>query len=233
MANQPKELAFVVYPGLRLLDLVGSLSILKTLSLGGIYQTITVGENAEVIPSDTPMKLIPPKTFRDVPNPSALVVVGGNTAAIDALNSMALRDYVQRAAQNADFVAAIGTGSLILAAVGLLNGRSATTHWAYADLLERMGAIYVHKPWVDDGHFITAAGVSGAVDMSLYLTGKLTNEKRARTTQLFAEYDPEPPFGKIHWNDVSQSRRPYLTAEQEAVFQNLIAAPPETSNMLT
>jgi len=151
------------------------------------------------------------------------VVVGGDAAAIDALGSQALRDYVCAASENADFVASIGTGSLILAAVGLLKGRQATTHWAYADTLKRLGARYTHKPWVEDGRFITAAGVSAGVDMSLYLTGKLTNEKQARTVQLFAEYDPEPPFGNIQWSGVPEGNAIPLTAQQEALLQQMRA----------
>lgn len=233
MASQTKDLAFVIYPGLRLLDLVGSLSILMSLSMGGGYRSVTVGERAESIPSDTPMNVIPPKTFQDVPNPAGLVIVGGDSAAIDALSSQTLRDYVRAVGENADFVASIGTGSLILAAVGLLKGRKATTHWAYRDVLERIGAHYVQKPWVEDGSFITGAGVSAAVDMSLYLTGKLINEKRARTTQLFAEYDPEPPFGNIPWNQLAQPTAAPLTAEQETLLQNVQGNPFHISHIMS
>ncbi|MBK8025079.1 MAG: DJ-1/PfpI family protein [Chloroflexi bacterium] len=213
----------MVYPGLRLLDLVGSLSILMSLSMGGGYRPVVVAERAEVIPSDTPLKLIPPKTFGDVPRPDALIVVGGDGAAVDALDSEALRRYVQSAARTADFVASIGTGSLILGALGLLQGRRATTHWAYADALVRMGAVYERQPWVEDGPYITAAGVSAAVDMALHLTGKLVGESRARMTQLFAEYDPEPPFGGIAWAAVETRQQAPLTPQQEALLRTVFA----------
>lgn len=231
MPKQTKFLAFVVYPGLRLLDLIGSQSILMSLIMGAGYRSVTVSEQSGAVTTDTPMQIVPQMSFIDLPDPDALVVVGGDGAAIDALNSPALCDYITHAARKADFIASIGTGSLILAALGLLNNRPATTHWAYADILEQLGARYVHKPWVDDGRFITAAGVSAGVDMALYLTGKLVGESRARMSQLFAEYDPEPPGGSIDWNAVPQTRRAALTVDQQAILDWISRFQPQPASL--
>jgi transcriptional regulator GlxA family with amidase domain len=232
MAKPTKNLAFVIYPGIRLLDLVGSISILTSLSMGAGFRTAIVAEAPDVLPTDTPIKLMPPRAFADVPNPAALVIVGGGSAALDALTSAALTRYVRSSAPNAEFVFGVGTGALILAGLGLLNGRPATTDWAYAPVLERLGATYVHQPWVDDGSIITAAGVSGAVDASLYLIDKLTNRKQARMTQLFAEYDPEPPTGGLRWETLSGARRAALTPQQETIIRQLEAPRPAVSAAL-
>jgi transcriptional regulator GlxA family with amidase domain len=97
------------------------------------------------------------------------------------------------------------TGALILAAAELLDGRPATTHWAYWRLLEKLGANYVPgRRWVEDGTFITAAGVSAGIDMALHLTERLTDQATARLVQLTIEYDPKPPQGAIHWSDVNR-----------------------------
>ena len=74
-------------------------------------------------------------------------------------------------------------------------------------MLERLGAHYQQKRWVEDGKFITSAGVSAGIDMALYLTAKLTDERTARLVQLGIEYDPQPPLGGIDWSSVDRDRR--------------------------
>jgi transcriptional regulator GlxA family with amidase domain len=139
----------------------------------------------------------------DVPQPDALVVIGGGAETLPAIGNAELIEYVRRAGQQAEWMASTGTGSLLLAAAGLLEGRLATTHWAYADRLEASGAR--HQPyrpagWVTDGKFTTSAGVSGAIDMALALGAKLTNQTVAKFGQLMIEYDPHPPFGRLDWS---------------------------------
>src|SRR5205807_402851 len=100
-------------------------------------------------------------------------------------------------------------GSLLLAAAGLLEGRLATTHWAYADRLEAYGARYQpYRPagWVTDGKFTTAAGVSGAIDMAIGLGAKMTNQATAQFAQLMIEYDPHPPLGRLDWTTFDRDR---------------------------
>jgi transcriptional regulator GlxA family with amidase domain len=84
------------------------------------------------------------------------------------------------------------------------GGRQATTHWAYHSLLERLGARYLAQRWVEDGKFVTSAGVSAGIDMALALVARLTDEATARLVQLAIEYDPHPPFGAIDWSQVDR-----------------------------
>jgi transcriptional regulator GlxA family with amidase domain len=88
----------------------------------------------------------------------------------------------------------------VLASAGLLEGRRATTHWAYAGMLERLGATYVRQRWVEDGKHITSAGVSAGIDMALHFVERLTNADISRLVQLAIEYDPQPPGGPIDWD---------------------------------
>ena len=70
--------------------------------------------------------------------------------------------------------------------------------------LERLGATYLLQRWVEDGKFITSAGVSAGIDMALALVARLTDETTARRVQLAIEYDPHPPFGGIDWDQVDR-----------------------------
>ncbi len=207
-----KTISFVVYPGVSLLELVGNHTLLSSImGLGPLmkmkagYESVVVGERLEAIPTDTPMSIIPQKTFADVPQPEGLVVIGGGADTLPALEHAELIEYVRRAGESAQWVASTSTGSLLLAAAGLLEGRLATTHWAYAERLEAYGARYQpYRPtgWVTDGKFTTAAGVSGAIDMAIGLGATLTNQATAQFAQLMIEYDPHPPLGRLDWTTV-------------------------------
>jgi transcriptional regulator GlxA family with amidase domain len=86
------------------------------------------------------------------------------------------------------------TGSLILAAAGLLDGRRATSHWLALERLAELGAVAVSERVVFDGKFVTGAGVSAGIDMALALAAELAGEEVAQAIQLGIEYDPQPPF---------------------------------------
>src|SRR3712207_1726913 len=198
--HNQKTIAFVLYPGLTVLDLTGPLQVLTALSeIAPEYTTVVVAERAEPTDTDIPgeMKVIPNNTFEEVPHPFAFVVPGGVTPTLRAMSNEAIRTYVRSAAETAEVVSSVCTGALILASVGLLEGRQATTHYAYPKILEEFGAKYVRKRWVEDGKFICSAGVSAGIDMALALAARLTDEETARRVQRSLGYDPHPPFGGI------------------------------------
>jgi transcriptional regulator GlxA family with amidase domain len=202
MADRP--IAFILFPNLTLLDLAGPLQVLR--GLPAPYRTVTVGAAAVPVASDAGLLCTPQQTFADVPRP-AVVIVPGGAGSVAAMADPALQDYLRTAARTAEVVGSVCTGSLVLAAAGLLAGRRATTHWAYARELERLGARYERARWVADGPFVTAAGVSAGIDFALALAARLTDEATARAIQLGIEYDPAPPFGAIDWSRVGDAER--------------------------
>ena len=196
-----KTIAFVLYPGLTVFDLAGPLQIFTGLSeLVPEYRTVVVGERVEPMNTDIRVSMIPTHAFEEVPNPSVLLVPGGDVPTLRAMGNEPIRNYVRSAAETAEVAGSICTGALILASVGLLEGRQATTHWAYYKVLEQFGATYVRKRWVEDGKFISSAGVSAGIDAALALAARLTDEETARRVQRSLGYDPHPPFGGIDYD---------------------------------
>jgi len=210
-----KDIAFILYPGLTLLDLVGPLQVLNSMcERSNEFRTVVVAKDISTVEVDVPLRLTPTRTFRNVRNPFIVIVPGGEASTIKAMGDEELTGYLRETAESADFVCSVCTGSLLLAAAGLLEGREATTHWGCSNILEALGARYTRKRWVQDGKFITSAGVSAGIDMALYLVSKLTDEATARSVQLGLEYDPEPPFGRINWEGVDRNRLlPYFKTQ--------------------
>ncbi|MFD4861312.1 DJ-1/PfpI family protein [Streptomyces atratus] len=219
-----KTIAFVLYPGLTPLDIVGPLQVFAALAdLVPGYRTVVIGERIEPIGSDTPLSLVPSHTFEEIVDPHATIVPGGLVPTLAAMADENLLGNLRETAARSQIVGSVCTGSLLLAAAGLLEGRQATTHWMYRGLLARFGATPVTRRWVEDGHFITAAGVSAGIDMALHLVGRLAGNEVARTVQLFIEYDPEPPFGPIDWTAADSGQ--YAPFAQQ-LLQNALADHP-------
>jgi transcriptional regulator GlxA family with amidase domain len=105
-----------------------------------------------------------------------------------------VRDWLRAADQHTSWTTSVCSGSLILAAAGLLAGRKATSHWMVLDRLAEHGARAARKRVVLDGKYVTAAGVSAGIDMALTLAGRIAGRERAEAIQLMLEYDPQPPY---------------------------------------
>ena len=106
----------------------------------------------------------------------------------------AVHEWLRAADQASTWSTSVCTGSLILAAAGLLAGRRATSHWMALEELGSLGATPVSDRVVFDGKYVTAAGVSAGIDMALTLAGRVSGEETAQAIQLMIEYDPQPPY---------------------------------------
>ena len=225
-----KTIAFVAYPGLTMLDLVGPITAFYGLTMSLVstssqYRTVSVAERVEPIDSDTPMALVPDKAFEEVPDPFALVVPGGGVETLKAMGDERLLDYLRFASYGAEVVLSVSTGAFLLAAAGLLEGRRATTHPAYGGLLQKLGVDYVHGDWIEDGRFLTAAGASGGIDMALYMVARLKNEREAKSIQTVIEYDPHPPFGGLEQNGADGTAT--VALEHRAALERALARRPD------
>jgi transcriptional regulator GlxA family with amidase domain len=201
-------LALVLYPGLTVLDLVGPLQVLTALQrFAPGWRPVTVWARKEPVPTDAGVPVVPDRTFAEVPHPAIVLVPGGALPTIRAMSDPLVRDYVRSAAATAELVTSVCTGSLVLGAVGLLEGRDATTNWFYSGVLEDLGATYHRRRWVEDGNLVMSAGVSAGVDMALHLAARLTDEPTARRVQRAIDYDPQPPWGGIDYDRIPRLPR--------------------------
>src|SRR5262245_7236733 len=227
-----KVLAFVVFPELTVLDLIGPLQVLKCLEGTGAVRCVTVAEKIEPMASDCGCLSQPEKTCAEVPRPAGILVPGGLLGPIKAMVNDTLMDYVKTSAETATWVGSVCTGSLVLGAAGLLAGRKATTHWSCMDLLAKLGATPVRERWVEDGKFITSAGVSAGIDMALTLASRIGGEGAARVAQAILEYDPKPPFGGLDWGKTDQGAIMAMMAGAMQEMPRILAAKPELRDRL-
>ncbi|GAB3309633.1 hypothetical protein GCM10027451_19610 [Geodermatophilus aquaeductus] len=207
-ASDERLIALVLYPGLTVLDVVGPLQVLTMLQrFAPGYRCVTVWARREPVPTDVGVAVVPDRTFEEVPHPAIVLVPGGALPTIRAMSDPRVRDYVRATAASADLVTSVCTGSLILGAVGLLEGRDATTNWFYSGILEDLGATYHQRRWVEDGNLLMSAGVSAGIDMALHLAARLTDEATARRVQRAIDYDPQPPWGGIDYDRIPRLPR--------------------------
>jgi transcriptional regulator GlxA family with amidase domain len=219
-----KTIAIVTYPGVALLDLVVTQTVLDR---GTRYRTVSVGERTEPLDSNTPMAIIPEKRFEEVPDPFAIIVPGGGIASLEAMGNERLLNYLRFAEHSAELVSSVSTGAFVLAAAGLLEGRQATTHPAYAELLKKLGVTYVQSNSVEDGKFLTMEGVSSGIDTTLKLVAKLSSEAAAKRAQMIIEYDPKPPFGDVDRSEANGNGLGTMLDEHRADLQRALANRPD------
>jgi transcriptional regulator GlxA family with amidase domain len=141
------------------------------------------------------LRVLPDETWETAPPLDVLVYPGGRGTRRD-LEDEAVLDWIRGLAAGETVVASVCTGSLVLAAAGLLDGKPATTHWGSLEVLPTLGHDIEVRPddrFVDNGSVLTAAGVSAGIDMALHLVARLHSAERAREVRRYIQYDPEPP----------------------------------------
>lgn len=187
------------------LDAVGPYEVLQRIP---DIDVVFVGHRRGEVRSDNAMLGMSYAEFDEVPLPDVVVVPGGiGTRAL--IGDEAGVDWLRNAHSHTRFTTSVCTGALVLAAAGLLDGRTATTHWRAAELLETLGARYLPQRVVEHlpQRLITAAGVSSGIDMALRLVELLVDAEAAQAAQLMIEYDPQPPFDAGAWGKASQAVR--------------------------
>ncbi|MEM8634061.1 MAG: DJ-1/PfpI family protein [Pseudomonadota bacterium] len=188
------QIGFLLFPEVTQLDFTGPLQFLSRLPGS---ETSLIAKSLDPIKTDTPMQVLPTHTFGSAPKLDLLCVPGGfGTAA--AIADTETLEYVRKAGAEAQYITSVCTGALILGAAGLLEGKNATTHWAYCDLLELCGATHIDARVVQDGNTFTGGGVTAGIDFALTVIAAIHGDDVAQTFQLGFEYNPSPPFNSGH-----------------------------------
>ncbi len=185
------KIACLVFDQITLLDAVGPMEVLSRIP--GAEVSLVAKAKEILRSSKSRFQLMPDRVLEDMPTADILVIPGGPGVRL-LLEDPRVLEWVRQAHRSSQWTTSVCTGSLLLAAAGLLQGLPATTHWnAMADL-ERYGARPVRQRVVVNGKIVMGAGVSAGIDAALTLASLAAGEAVARAIQLRIEYDPEPPF---------------------------------------
>jgi len=182
-------IVFPIYPGVTHLDFTGPHQVLARLP-GATTIVASIGGEAVSVDGLTFANLA---KLEAVERCDVLCVPGG-FGCVDAMRSDAFLSQIRRLAVSARYVTSVCTGSLILAAAGLLEGKRAACHWAWRDQLALFGAIPDPGRVVRDGNVFTGGGVTAGIDFALTLAAELADETVAQAIQLSLEYAPAPPY---------------------------------------
>lgn len=196
--NPPMNIGVLVFEGAEELDFAGPWEVLAAWASHFPEDGIRV---FSVAPDDGPLRaakgltVVPDYTWDTAPPIDVLIYPGGKGNR-SHLGNPAVATWLRAVAERAQIVTSVCTGALVLADVGLLDGRPATTHWQYLDVLRDLGDdidVRAGDRFVDDGDIVTAAGVSAGIDMALHLVERLHSTDRAREVRRYIQYDPAPP----------------------------------------
>jgi putative intracellular protease/amidase len=184
------DIAIPIFEGITALDAIGPYEVLSRLPGARVrWVAVTPGQYR----TDRHLAMVADEPLSAVPRPEIVLVPGGfGTRAL--LTPNPLLDWVAKAHETTQWTTSVCTGSLVLAAAGVLKGLEATTHWMAMDQLGALGARPVSRRVVEQGKVVTAAGVSAGIDMALTLAARIAGPEVAQAIQLGIEYDPQPPF---------------------------------------
>jgi transcriptional regulator GlxA family with amidase domain len=204
------QIAIVLYPGFTALDFIGPYEVLRNLP---DTEVRFLWHEPGPIAADSGMLIVgATHSFDETPSPDLLLIPGGMTTFEHARDEKLLA-WVRQAHASAAWTASVCSGSVILAAAGLLEGKRATSHWMAVPTLKAFGVTPVSDERIVEAdatpehRIVTCAGVSAGIDLGLWLAGQIAGEGKAKAIQLAIEYDPQPPFGSGHMSKASSATK--------------------------
>ncbi|OBB40516.1 DJ-1/PfpI family protein [Mycobacterium sp. 852002-51961_SCH5331710] len=199
------QIAIMLYPGYTALDFIGPYDVLRNLPDAEVR---FVWHEPGPIEADSGVLLVgATHSFDETPSPDIILIPGGLSSFQHARDERVL-DWVRKAHETSSWTTSVCSGSVILAAAGLLDGRRATSHWMALPMLKPFGVETVSdQRVVHEGKIVTAAGVSAGIDLGLWLFGQIAGEAKAKAVQLVIEYDPQPPYDSGHMSKASAATK--------------------------
>jgi transcriptional regulator GlxA family with amidase domain len=199
MSKSPLSVAIFVFPEVEVLDLAGPYEVFTTASrvfrkmdavATAPFSVFTVAREAGAVRARAGLVVLPDSTFANHPSVDLLIIPGGVITAELATSTVA--EWIQRTAATATLTASVCTGAFLLAQAGLLDGKTATTHWEDAEELRTMFpqlTVLEQRRWVDEGAIVTSAGISAGIDMSLHLVKRFAGRDLALKTARQMDFD--------------------------------------------
>lgn len=233
----PLVVGIPLYEGFDSLDVLGPYQVFTLLGSGHVVPCL-VAETSAPVTSFEGVRITPDYTFDDCPKLDVPYVPGG--PGVDALFAETNVDdnpylsFLRHQVDGATLVCSVCTGALLLAAVGALDGRAATTHWAYQTALDVFPQVTVaagFPRFVIDGDRVTGGGISSGIDQGLAIASLIAGPEAAAGVQLAMQYAPDPPFDDGDpstasprvWHDVSSRWAGGVAATREAIETFLAA----------
>jgi putative intracellular protease/amidase len=189
-AEPPFVIVVAIYPGVTQLDFTGPHTVFSRLPN---VKVVVASAAGGAIASESGLVFAGTQRLADIERCDLLFTPGG-VAVTDAINDAAFMADIRRLSTSARYLTSVCTGSLILGAAGLLQGRKAACHWAWRHLLPLFGALPDDARVVRDGNVITGGGVTAGIDFALVIAAELAGDQTAQAIQLGIEYAPAPPF---------------------------------------
>ncbi len=185
------NISCLLFDRMTTLDAIGPTTILARMP--GAKVSFVGLNKGEIRSVQSELGMVADYDLADAPS-SDIIIIPGGPGVRDLLGNQRVLNWLRSEYRSAKWIASVCTGSLLLGAAGLLQGRKATTHWTAVDELRSFGAKPVSERVIIDGRLAMGAGVSSGIDLALSLVSLLTDEETARAIQLKVEYDPQPPF---------------------------------------
>ncbi|MEL6457182.1 MAG: DJ-1/PfpI family protein [Cyanobacteria bacterium J06621_15] len=218
MSNQPKyNIGLVIYPGMTHLDITGPHQVFSFVREARVHM---LWKNLEPVTSGEGLTILPTTTFNECPQLDVICVPGGGMGTLEIMADSEMLEFLKQQSKTAKYITSVCTGSLILAAAGLLKGYRAGCHWMFREYLAILDVEVGTERVVIDRNRITGGGVTAGIDFGLVVVSQLCDEETAKRIQLLLEYNPAPPFntgspenaGEVLVEQVKQFGKPLLEA---------------------
>ncbi len=192
MTNQPKyHIGLVIYPGMTQLDITAPHQVFSLIPNACVY---LLWKNLQPVTSNEGLTILPTTIFNQCPQLDVICVPGGAMGFVQTMADSEVLEFLQQQSKTAKYITSVCTGSLILAAAGLLQGYRAGCHWLFREHLAMHSVEVATERVVIDRNRITGGGVTAGIDFGLVVVSQLCGEETAKMIQLLLEYNPAPPF---------------------------------------
>ncbi|RIV31661.1 DJ-1/PfpI family protein [Flagellimonas lutimaris] len=192
------KIVIYIYHGLTMLDAIGPYEVLRNIPNAEVL--FVAEKKGDIIADSKFVHLNARFEIEEINEADILVIPGSTITFMREIKNVSVMNWIRKINKTTKWTTSVCSGSIILAATGLLNGLEATSHWKPMGLLKKFGAIPKSERFVDQGKYLTAAGVSAGIDMALYLSNKIVGETKTKAIQLFIEYDPSPIYNSGNYS---------------------------------